>query len=51
MKEANKLLEAGSSVSNACFSVGYQSVTTFTAVFRKLTGKLPSVAKKAILKK
>ena len=43
MMHARRLLAAGSSVQDACFSVGFESVSSFTGLFKKLTGVAPSI--------
>jgi AraC-like DNA-binding protein len=40
--KAKSLLAANHSVSDACFSVGFDSVTSFTGLFKKLVGYTPS---------
>lgn len=42
VSKAKELLLDGASVTDACFSVGYQSLTQFISIFRQLTGQLPS---------
>lgn len=44
--ESTKLLIDGSSVSDACYSVGFRSVSSFINAFRRVTGCLPSEYKK-----
>ena len=39
---AKRLLAAGSSPSDACFHVGFESATSFAALFKKLVGTTPS---------
>lgn len=39
---AKQLLAKGNSVTEVCFSVGFGSVTSFTGLFKKLTGVTPS---------
>lgn len=43
IKAARKLLQSGMPVSEVCASVGFGSVTSFTALFKKFTGSVPSV--------
>jgi len=51
--KAKEHLRAGMSVSEACYLVGFDSLSSFTGLYKKLTGTLPKhqVRKKAILKK
>lgn len=39
---AKHLIQDGITVQEACFKVGYESVTSFSSLFRKLTGIAPS---------
>lgn len=39
--KAKKLLKSGASVSQACLGVGYGSLSTFSAAFRRGTGSSP----------
>jgi len=49
---AKTLLRAGVPVAETCFAIGFDSITTFTGLFRRMTGSTPAVfQKKAILKK
>ena len=49
MIEAKKLLRAGSSVTQACFGVGFESVASFSLLFKNKTGLSPSQWTKAQL--
>ena len=40
--ESKKLLLSGMAVSEVCLSVGFESVTSFTGLFKKITGTTPS---------
>jgi len=42
IERAKLLLKTDMSVSNVCFSVGFESVSTFTTLFKKLVGKTPA---------
>lgn len=42
IEKAKSLLAANLSVSEVCFSVGFDSVTSFTGLFKKLVGCNPS---------
>lgn len=51
--KAKKLLQSGKSIDRVCTSVGFTSKTSFTTLFRKMTGITPLACqrkKKAILK-
>jgi AraC-like DNA-binding protein len=41
VRHARKLLAAGNSVQDVCFAVGYTSVPSFAALFKKITGETP----------
>jgi AraC-like DNA-binding protein len=41
IKEAKQNLQSGMTVSEACFSVGFDSVTSFIGLFKKITGTTP----------
>jgi AraC-like DNA-binding protein len=43
LREARRLLRAGSSATAACYAVGFDSVSSFTGLFRKMTGVPPAV--------
>ena len=42
VNKAKELIRAGMTVRGACFSVGYDSVTSFSALFKRITGSAPS---------
>ena len=42
ISNAKKLLKEGLSITQVCFDVGYESLPTFSAVFKKCTGYTPS---------
>jgi len=46
---AKKLLQSGMPVTQACFSVGFGSVTSFTALFKKITGVTPQTCRRKAL--
>ena len=46
---AKKLLQSGMPVSEACFSVGFDSVTSFAGLFKKITGTTPQACRKKAL--
>lgn len=39
---AKELIRGGMTVRAACFSVGYDSLTSFSSLFRRMTGRPPS---------
>ena len=43
VEKAMLLLQAAMPVSNVCFSVGFESVSSFTTLFRNMTGKTPAL--------
>lgn len=43
IERARQLLAGGDSVASVCFSVGFDSVTSFTALFKRNVGISPSV--------
>ena len=45
ISNAKKLLAAGNPISDTCFAVGFKSPTSFTALFKKMTGRTPSQIK------
>jgi len=49
--EAKKLLEAGKSVSDTCYAVGFESIQSFSNLFKSKTGLAPSKYKSAIFDK
>ncbi|GBL00911.1 AraC family transcriptional regulator [Vibrio harveyi] len=46
IKKAKVLLKEGHSITDTCFQVGYESLTTFSSVFRKSTGYSPKAFQK-----
>lgn len=42
LEKAKQLLQNGATVATACFSVGFDSTTTFAGLFKKTTGIAPS---------
>ncbi|MBU2885611.1 helix-turn-helix transcriptional regulator [Gilvimarinus agarilyticus] len=42
ISNAKKLLKKGLPITQVCFDVGYESLPTFSAVFKKCTGYTPS---------
>ena len=43
INKAVGLLEAGLTIKQVCFAVGFDSVTSFTALFKRRVGKTPAV--------
>ncbi|EOU3282306.1 helix-turn-helix transcriptional regulator [Vibrio harveyi] len=46
IKKAKVLLKESHSITDTCFQVGYESLTTFSSVFRKSTGYSPKAFQK-----
>jgi AraC-like DNA-binding protein len=46
IRQTKLLLKNGSSVSEACFSVGFDSLSSFTGLFKRQTGITPSAYRK-----
>jgi AraC-like DNA-binding protein len=42
IEKAKQLLQTESSISNVCYSVGFNSISSFTGLFKKLVGVTPS---------
>lgn len=42
IEKAKELLKNGTPVTEVCFSVGFESLSSFSGLFSKLTGKSPS---------
>lgn len=40
--KAKELIQGGMTVRGACFAVGYDSVTSFSSLFKKIAGSPPS---------
>ena len=51
IEAARMLLEADVSVSEACNRVGFDSLTTFSGLFKRLTGRAPSDYQRTQLKR
>jgi AraC-like DNA-binding protein len=50
IENAKKLLLNNISVTDTCFSVGFDSVTYFTGLFKKITGSTPALFQKKYYK-
>lgn len=51
IQEAKIILTNNGAVTDACFSVGYGSLSTFSMLFRRMTGKNAETFKSARMKK
>ena len=51
IQEAKIILTNNGAVTDACFSVGYESLSTFSILFRRMTGKNAETFKSARMKK
>ena len=51
MEEAKRLLKKGNSISDTCYKVGFESINSFSNLFKTKTGKSPSEYRKAIFDK
>ena len=46
IKNAKRLLTTDATISEVCFEVGFESVTYFTGLFKKMTGITPAAFRK-----
>lgn len=51
IEQAKKRLKSGVSVSDACYTVGFESVNSFSNLFKTKTGMSPSIYRKATFDK
>jgi len=51
IENAKLLLQTEISVADACFSVGFDSISSFTGLFKRITSTTPSVYQKLQLKR
>ena len=51
LEEAKKLLKEGETVSNTCYSVGFESLNSFSNLFKSKTGQTPSAYRQATFDK
>ncbi|MFT3911148.1 MAG: AraC family transcriptional regulator [Ferruginibacter sp.] len=42
IENAKRLLQAGNKVADICFAVGFESISSFTGLFKKLSGLTPA---------
>jgi len=47
IEKAKQLLSGGLSVTNVCYSVGFDSVTSFTGLFKRIVGQTPAAYQSA----
>jgi len=43
IEKAKQLLMTDSSVANVCYAVGFESISSFTGLFKRMTGQTPAV--------
>lgn len=51
VRKAELLLSSGKSVAEVCYSVGFESVSTFSGLFKKWNGQSPAAYQSARLKR
>lgn len=51
IEQAKKILKTGKSVSETCYSVGFESIHSFSNLFKAKTGMAPSIYKRATFDK
>jgi AraC-like DNA-binding protein len=49
VEKAKLLLQKGATVGEACFLVGFDSITSFTGLFKKMTGSTPSMVMRKLV--
>lgn len=49
VQNARLLLQTGATVAEACFLVGFDSITSFTGLFKKMTGSTPSMVMRKLV--
>lgn len=49
VQKAKLLLQKGATVAEACFLVGFGSITSFAALFKKMTGSTPSMVMRKLV--
>lgn len=51
IEHAKKLLQSGKSVSDTCYAIGFESINSFSNLFKAKTGMPPSVYRRATFDK
>ena len=51
IEKAKKYLESGKSVSDTCYTIGFESINSFSNLFRAKTGMPPSIYRRATFDK
>ncbi|MEM7105705.1 MAG: AraC family transcriptional regulator [Bacteroidota bacterium] len=51
IEKAKKYLKSGKSVSETCYAVGFESINSFSNLFKAKTGQPPSIFRKATFDK
>lgn len=51
MEQAKRILKSGKSVSDTCYLVGFESISSFSHLFKAKTGMAPSAFRKATFDK
>jgi AraC-like DNA-binding protein len=51
VRHAKELLEDGATVARACFSVGFDSISSFTGLFKRRVGMTPAAYQRVEMKK
>jgi AraC-like DNA-binding protein len=49
VQNAKQLLQKGATVAEACYLVGFDSSTSFTGLFKKMTGSTPSMVMRKLV--